>query len=342
MTTRPRLELLAIVTGVMMAMSATAMAASVLQVAAPLRIAVLVAAAASLIVTMPLLWAMFRRTRPSFSIAHNIAIIGFPQSGKTTLITSLFAEIFAKRVLGLHLDPSGGSTIDRVNQDLARLETGVALGPTGDQERFSYRCNMEVYSFLFPRTYKVEFGDFPGGDSRDYAERDWLWLHDTPFFKWVEAADALVFVVDLGAYLRAARGDTSPRAFVAHMSAAIRGAWQHYVDSIEGGAAAASRRAVVLAFTKADLCDLLGQAEDDRVLTAIAKLGFGDTVPPVRRIDTAILRQLEEVVQGEFADLITYLRSQTRHFSVIFTSCFGTLEGRRLGLAELLKAVLPR
>ncbi|MGR6831381.1 hypothetical protein [Aliivibrio wodanis] len=45
--------------------------------------------------------------RKKLPIAHSVAIIGLPKSGKTTLITSIFSEIFS-------------STIKRVSANIER------------------------------------------------------------------------------------------------------------------------------------------------------------------------------------------------------------------------------
>lgn len=37
--------------------------------------------------------------RSRLPVAHNVAIVGYPKSGKTTLIVSLFGEAFARRIL---------------------------------------------------------------------------------------------------------------------------------------------------------------------------------------------------------------------------------------------------
>jgi type IV secretory pathway ATPase VirB11/archaellum biosynthesis ATPase len=74
--------------------------------------------------------------------AYDVAIIGFPKSGKTTLITALFGEIFASRITTVEATLRGQSTIERVNHDLAKLEMGEAVGPTTDQDLFAYRTTI--------------------------------------------------------------------------------------------------------------------------------------------------------------------------------------------------------
>ena len=99
---------------------------------------------------------------------------------------------------------------------------------------------------------------------------------------------------------------------------------------------------MVLTFTKADLLMVPGRyAEPDSILSAVAQLGFGERIPPLSEIDPVLLEQGRQLLEEDFSDLISYLTAETRHFSVVYTSCFGILDGRRLGLAEFLRAVLP-
>jgi hypothetical protein len=287
--------------------------------------------------------ALFRQS--ALPRAHTVAIVGFPKSGKTTLLTSLFGEVFAQRIADLRVVPRGTSVIDRLNHDLKLLETGRALGPTHDQDRFAYRADITMGAFPFLRTYKVEFGDFPGHDSEEYALKYGSWLHTTEFFKWVAESDALVFVVDLGPYLA---GPSERRDYVASMSAAIRAAWQHFLDANEHRAARVRRQPLVLAFSKADLLGLMEDTADwdygvNTFETRVAILGFSEaTVPPVFTINPALLAGGERRVRRDFADLISYLQHESRALNTLFVSSFGLCEGRRIGLRELLRAVLPR
>ncbi|MBI4847989.1 MAG: GTPase domain-containing protein [Nitrospirae bacterium] len=279
-------------------------------------------------------------------VAYRVAIVGFPKSGKTTLITSLFGEIFAQRVLGVNAIPTGQSTIERVNADLAKLAKGQNLGPTTDQDLFAYRTNIRLKTFPFWSTYKIEFGDFPGEDSSEYIKNFGPWLHTTPFFKWMVDADAVVFVIDIGRYL-----DTNSRTgYVVETTAAIRAAWQNFVDYADSGSRLAKRKRLILAFTKADLFDaevdpleqVLSNKKDERALNeAIARLGFGDQAPPLREINYYFLDRGRSDVKADYDDLLSFLRSQNPNFRMVFTSCFGTVKGVRLGIAELFKMVLP-
>jgi GTPase SAR1 family protein len=308
----------------------------------------LVVALSSLIVSLGFTYVTLSNRLP---VAHNVAVIGFPRSGKTTLITSLFGEIFAQRVLGVQATPTGATTIERINADLAKLEMGHALGPTTDQDLFAYRTNVTTKGFLLPRSYKVEFGDFPGEDSAQYTKNFGPWFHTTPFFKWVVDADAYIFVIDLAKYLNPA----DQKNYIAEMSSAIRAAWQNLSDNIEGGSKAIKNRPAVLVFTKADIFDNLpisislllntqsseDLVERESIKEAILKAGFGNDLPPVQKINTDLLDAERQKVEHDFADLINFLGSESARFHILYTSCVGTVHGLRLGVSRLLELVLP-
>ena len=89
--------------------------------------------------------------------SYNVAIVGFPRSGKTTLLISLFGEIFAGMILPIRITPKGTKTIERINESLEMLKKGQALGPTKDQDRFAFRADLTIKRFPFPHTYMVRF-----------------------------------------------------------------------------------------------------------------------------------------------------------------------------------------
>lgn len=271
--------------------------------------------------------------RGSLPEAYSVAIIGFPQSGKTTLITSLFDEVWKGRVPRLLFRPLGESTIERLNTDLAMLKKGKALGPTTDQDKFGYTARVRIPRAFGDRWLKVEFGDFPGEDSRVFAEEFGNLLHKTPFFNWAVTADAFVFVIDI-----AALRQDGEREYVPEVSKAIRMAWQNIVQHHEERADGVSQKAVVLAFTKADLFQASRSKEAADV---IESSGFGDRVPPLYELQRKPLDDGIEYLMDHFDDLIKYMDSDCRKFNVVFTSSFGLQEGARLGAAKLLRAVLP-
>jgi len=160
-----------------------------------------------------------------FPSAYNIAVIGSPQSGKTTFITSLFREIFEQNIKGLDVKLTSTSTIERVNEDLKRLQQGKAILPTRGDDIFPYRADLTLRGLLFPTIYQVQIGDFPGEDSEQYVKAYGEWLHPPPFFKWATGTDALVFMIDLSHMID--RDGKRELKYIATMTAAIRAAWQN-------------------------------------------------------------------------------------------------------------------
>ena len=137
----------------------------------------------------------------------------------------------------MHL--SGQFTIERVNESLAQLGRGIAIGPTREKDRFGYQCNITLgRSFLSKRDYKVEIGDFPGEDTAAFVAKHGPWLHTTEFFKWTMDSDTVVFVIDcsrvcggpiinmLSPKISWEAGRNYSTENVAFLSSAIRAAWQ--------------------------------------------------------------------------------------------------------------------
>jgi molybdopterin-guanine dinucleotide biosynthesis protein len=99
-------------------------------------------------------------------VSHKIAVVGLPGAGKTTLITALF-ELVQR---GTHLKNvrlHGLQTIETVNRNIARLNSGERIGPTKEKDVFIFRFSYLQLRFLIARSYDVEIADFPG----EYSER---------------------------------------------------------------------------------------------------------------------------------------------------------------------------
>jgi GTPase SAR1 family protein len=278
--------------------------------------------------------------REKLPTAYSIAVIGFPKSGKTTLITTLFGELFANR-LGFQVIPRGLQTIERVNGNLANLELGKSVGPTTDQDVFAYRTDVIRGSF-FKRRYKVEIGDFPGEDSREFSEKFGLLFHQTPYFKWAMEADAFLFIIDLAPALVTTEEYGTPQEYAAKMTQAIRTAWQRLSEYHYEGGRSLPKKPVVLVFTKADLFGISAEISDlPEVTKEVLKLGF-DTIPTPTEIDSAKLKSGQEHTQKLFANLIQYLGNQSQNYHCLFVSCFSFEQGQRVGIKLLLDNILPK
>jgi GTPase SAR1 family protein len=291
-------------------------------------ILVVVITALSTVVTTLLTWALVARRLPE---SYRIAVIGFPRSGKTTLITAVFAYLFRNGVRGASIVPRGEETIRRINSNMEQLDLGRPIGPTKDQDVFAYRAEIRIRSSFFLRHYKLEIGDFPGENTLDFTEKYGEWLHDTSYFEWAISSDAFLFVVDVGSILLDHSGE-----YVARQKRALRAAWQrleeHHLDSKSDF----SNKPLILVFTKADL--LLKSVEQD----SIYDLAFG--APPQSKIsfDPSEMEIPRRDITARFSELIDYFRRENRRFGVVFASVFGSVGGERLGVPEIARYIMPR
>ncbi|EDN68723.1 hypothetical protein BGP_3004 [Beggiatoa sp. PS] len=268
--------------------------------------------------------------------AYSIAIIGFPKSGKTTLITTLFGELFTNRVLNISTIPRGLATIERINADLAKLELGEAIGPTTDQDLFAYRTDM-IRGKIFKQRYKVEIGDFPGEDSQKFTEQFGDWFHETPYFKWAMEADAFIFIIDVAELLN----ENSAKQYVARITQSIRAAWQRLGEYHLEGNKNLRQKPVLLVFTKSDLFGITPHAvQEDAVLKKISQLGFTE-VPEAGEIAPEKLQQGKNHTEQLFSHLMSYLKNQSNQFDYLFVSCFSYHNNRKLGINELIEKILP-
>lgn len=266
--------------------------------------------------------------RKKLPIAHNIAVIGFPKSGKTTLITSLFAEIFSRRIPSISITPRGEETINRVNDDIARLESGETLGATTDQDIFAYRAEMVTGGSIFSRRYKIEIGDFPGEDSEELSSKDIQWLHDLPYFKWVLNADAFIFVIDSEKVIN----NKNSKVYRSQLISSFRAAWHKLKDHHYDGVSKLRHKPIVLAFTKSDL---LTKELTDSLNNNVGQHNL-DSSTEENKTTSPLLE--------EYSDLIEFFKSETTRFNVVFSSSFAKdpSSGVRIGSKKLLRGILPR
>ena len=278
---------------------------------------------------------------------YQVAVIGFQKSGKTTLITSLFGEAFARR-LPINLTPRGSQTIERINKSLEMLKKGKVLGPTRDQDMFAFRADTTFGRFPFRTTYRIEFGDFPGKYCEEHHD-GLAALHDTEFFKWLADSDAIVLVIDLGRYLLnvKARND-----YVAKITSVFRAEWQQYLDANRYREKEVKRHPVIIVFSKTDLMyrtpkridlkdkEMLDSDEVRSIQRMVTHLGFSRKVPTLIEIDETQFKSDEKIIANEFAELINYFEAEVSNTDVVFTSSFGMLKGERLGLSKLILSVL--
>jgi len=281
--------------------------------------------------------------------SYRVAVIGFQRSGKTTLITSLFGESFARR-LGIsgYLVPRGTLTIEKVNKYLEQLRKGKAIGPTHDQDMFAFRADAVYGRLPLRTTVRLEFGDFPGHLSEEYVDQMAV-LHNNDFFRWVADSDAIIFVVDLGCYLSNFR---AKKDYVAEVTSIFRAEWQQYLDTNRYRLKEVRRHPVLIVFNKSDLIcrlsdkislasiEMMTHDEVKSIEDTARDLAFGEKIPPIIELDKMRLNSEEEVIERDFAELIEYFKFEASRTDVVFTSSFGTLNGRRLGMGMLFLQVL--
>ena len=160
----------------------------------------------------------------------SVAIIGFPRAGKTTLIVSLFEEILAGRMKKVQGKLLTRDTIERVENGIATLMKGNPIGPTKYRDTVAFRTEIELGTWLKKR-YRVEIADFPGAMSEELADGAIQPLLDPDFARWVNEADAFIFVVDMARCLSGDRSsDRINNEYVSDMIAAIRAAWQNTLN----------------------------------------------------------------------------------------------------------------
>ncbi len=307
---------------------------------------------AILVITQLISVALLRELFPPL---YRVAIVGFPASGKTTLLTLIFQQIFAGTLPGLSAEPRGKTTADRVLADIKRLEIGESLGPTTDQDLFAYRTDIIRTNFFgYKRRYKVEIGDFPGEDSDGFTRgRGKPLFYETPFFRWVMEADAFVFVIDsTWTLIQDKNGDDKEavNSYVEQMTQAFQIAWNKLKAYHTEGEADLPNKPLFLIFTKADLFNVTSSvATDDAVIKKLMQLGFGKPVPieQITEIDkTAFEIGKRRITEELFHELISFFRQESRNFSSYetydFVSCFSLMDGKRLGLPQLIDKILPK
>lgn len=292
---------------------------------------VLLSVVVTVVVTSIITFYISMIARRKLPIAHNVAVIGFPRSGKTTLITALFAEIFSRRIDSISITPRGEETIKRVNDDIARLESGSELGPTTDQDLFAYRAEMVTGKSFFSRRYKIEIGDFPGEDSEELSNEDEKWLHELPYFKWVLNADAFIFVIDTEKIMT----EKNPLAYNSNITSSFRAAWQKLKDHHYDGMRELKNKSIVLVFAKCDLLSPNPLNEPDSNLNSFFERNY--------TLQEEKLESGTRMITHEYADLIEYLKSETTKFKVVFSSSFAknSSDGIRIGAKALLTGILP-
>jgi GTPase SAR1 family protein len=108
-----------------------------------------------------------------------VAVLGFPNSGKTVFITSVFDQLQQGRSAKIRLTPYGVDTVEEVSRNL----------------NFFFRAVASLQDSSSARV-KLEIGDFAGEDIGELQPSSDRWLHKSDYFKYVVDADAIMLAVD--------------------------------------------------------------------------------------------------------------------------------------------------
>ena len=286
---------------------------------------------------------LFYRSRQLSIPSYRIAVIGFPRAGKTTLITVFFRQLLNReRREHVSIVPRGSSTIEKTNDDYAKLDRREKLGKTTDQELFAYRCNMEIGKWLKQR-YKIEIGDFPGEDSEEFAKHFNNKFHKTPYFKWMMEADAFMILFDIAGLLQ---NETIAKKNKIDFESAIRIAWQNVAQYHYESKRNLKNKPVVLVFAKSDLFNFLDKEMllADAISKKVQQWGF-DEIPDVCEMDNEKLKNSMKQVEELFEDFIDYFNYESNQFNIVFASAFSwpgdSDKNERLGMKKLIEKILP-
>ncbi len=130
--------------------------------------------------------------------------------------------------------------------------------------------------------------------------------------------------------------------YVLEMTRSVMSDWHHIMEVMGEGSRTKQPR-VTLAFTKADLFDVKAEAsKDETIERRITLLGFEPPLPKVKEVDKERYSKGVEECKESFGDLITFLSGNAKSFEVVFTSSFGLLNGKRIGIQEVFEAAIPR
>lgn len=273
-----------------------------------------------------LAYLVFYKSLKNTAISHNVAIIGFPQSGKTTLISTMIGEVMEDKIKLADIVLKGDSTIERINENLKKIKLGIPIGATTDETKFAYRTNISIKNSFFIRKYKIEYGDFPGELSKEMSCTNINWLKNTEFFRWALEADCYIFTIDIT--ILNYKGE--PTYDVNDIITGYRAAWQHIIDNNTEPELIVRKRPIIIVFTKCDkyLYNFMDIAPEEKYLFT-------------SKIDTTdrYFIQFKEKTVEKFSPLINFLKKSNSNTKVIFTSSFD--EGK-LGVKEVFTATLPK
>ena len=304
--------------------------------------------------------------------AFNVAIIGFPKTGKTTLLTILLNEILINKIRNCHATIKGESTIEKLHDNMKKLRNGEPVGATTDETKFAYRTNITVGHTLFDRKeYKIEFGDFPGECSSELSTTSSSWLKDTSFFNWAIEADAYLFVIDVSICF--IPDEYFPYSFNDIITGYIS-AWQHIIDNRTDNIDKIRQNPLLLVFTKSDILDysvdnyyhhhyeIFKEENRNLRIESIKNRNYllneilqysGITIDcshihknliteSNKCLNKDYMEKLCNVVESDFKDLISFFRNENKKTKLVYTSAFFNDEkSSKYGINDLFSNIIP-
>lgn len=126
-----------------------------------------------------------------------ISLIGFPNSGKTVYLTSLFNELMTKNDSAIKFLPYGTETIEKVETDINILMNNNWLEKTKPFELFHYYAKASVEEGFFKQKFKIDITDFPGEYFHEFEQNiKQNSLHKSKYFNLAIQSEVILFSID--------------------------------------------------------------------------------------------------------------------------------------------------
>ncbi len=283
---------------------------------------------------------MFLRTRNKDSHSFKyVTIIGEPNSGKTTLITSFLKALFETRLntYGTRLYVKGKKTISYYNENINLLDKGRPVIKTETENTTTVFIDSEKPSILGPKYGKILIGDFPGEKS-DYLvnEKEEFLNRERDFSTWIEQADVYIYVIDVARYL------IEGRDYIANSKSYIRTSWQTILELNSHKRYAMRSKPLILVFNKSDL--IIRQMKDPKLgIQSIVSMGFSDEeLPETISFDRISEYEYFSKLLNDYDDLLSYLKGQSDKFDKVLLSSFLKVDDKYLGIQELYNSTIRK
>jgi hypothetical protein len=274
---------------------------------------------------------------------HYIAVLGYPESGKSVFITSFIKHLISEKIPGYKAKKIEKETAKRLKDDIKSLNSGSPLDPARTEPIFPYIVDISKGKLALKKYIKVQIGDFSDDNRAQFNDGYRQWFHKAPSFVWAMQADAFVFVVDLAEVLAQYDDDF----YCKKVSDGIYEAWKSIEKSHLGGAKKLKNNAIVLLFSKADLLktfhELLGPKPQGQMRIKMLQSGFSKkSLPLTINIKKDLDADLYALIEEKFADIIHYLKRRSNRFNIIYFSHFLTINNLPIGFEKVADSILPK